>query len=293
METRLLGRTGLRVSAIGFGGAPLGLTNYLSTYDPHRDADRQTALDAIVRALELGITYFDTALSYGDGASERILGEARRRAAERGIDVHSRMLLATKVPAGKRTYAGVLESAETSLRNLGVDHVDVLQLHGSAWRDDEADAVFTSGALDALQELKRRGAARWIGFTSETCSPGTYRLVRSDAFDVLQIAYSILYQDACNLMIKAGPIVEAKQRDMGVVTMRSLTSGVFQKVLAREFPAAEYQAHGIALRYVLSNPYVDCPLVGMRTTAEVEQNAAVAADPTARFDLEELHRRYV
>ena len=293
METRLLGRTGLRVSAVGFGGAPLGLTNYLSSYDPHRDADRQAALDAIVRAVELGITYFDTALAYGAGESERILGEARRRAAERGIDVHTRMLLATKIPGGKRTYEGVLESAETSLRNLGVDHVDVLQLHGSAWRDDEAEAVFSGGALDALQELKRRGAARWIGFTSETCSPGTYRLVRSDAFDVLQIAYSILYQDACNLMIKAGPIVEAKERGMGVVTMRSLTSGVFQKVLAQEVSAARGQAQAIALRYVLSNRYVDCPLVGMRTSAEVEQNAAVAADPTARFDLEELHRRYV
>ena len=293
MEVRTLGRTGLRVSAIGFGGAPLGLTNYLSAFDPRREEDRRTAIDAIVRALELGITYFDTALAYGDGESERILGEARRRAAGRGIDVQSRMLLATKVPSGKRTYEGVIESAETSLRNLGVDHLDVLQLHGSAWRDDEAEAVLTGGALDALQELKRRGAVRWIGFTSETCSPGTYRLVRADAFDVLQIAYSILYQDACNLMIKAGPIVEAKQLGMGVVTMRSLSSGVFQKVLAQSAPTAASQAHDVALRYVLSNPHVDCPLIGMRTTAEVEQNTAIASDPTARFDLEALHRRYV
>jgi uncharacterized protein len=291
MELRTLGRTGLTVSAIGFGGAPLGLTNYLSAYDPRRAEDRKTATDAILRALELGIIYFDTALAYGDGESECILGDARRQAAERGIDVQSRMLLATKVPSGKRTFEGVLESAETSLRNLGVDHLDVLQLHGSAWRDDEADAVLTGGALEALQELKRRGTARWIGFTSETCSPGTYRLVRSDAFDVLQIAYSILYQDACNLMVKAGPIVEAEQRDMGVVTMRSLSSGVFQKVLAHTSWAGE--AYGIALKYVLSNPYVDCPLVGMRTAAEVEQNAAIASDPAARLDLDELHRRYV
>src|SRR5687768_7471368 len=145
METRVLGRTGLAVSAIGFGGAPLGLTNYLSEYDPRREADRRAAIEAIVRAVELGITYFDAALAYGDGESERILGEARRRAAKRGIDVESRMVLATKVPSGKRTYEGVMESAEASLRNLGVDHVDVLQLHGSVWRDEEAEAVFTSG----------------------------------------------------------------------------------------------------------------------------------------------------
>ncbi|HET7769195.1 MAG TPA: aldo/keto reductase [Chloroflexota bacterium] len=293
MQTRTLGRTGLVVSAIGFGGAPLGLTNYLSAYDPRQVEDRDTAITAILRAIELGITYFDTALAYGDGESERILGEARRRAAQRGLDIHSRMLLATKVPSGKRTYQGVIESAETSLRNLGVDRLDVLQLHGSAWRDDEAENVLTGGALDALQELKRRGVARWIGFTSETCSPGTYRLVRSDAFDVLQIAYSILYQDACNLMIKAGPIVEARERQMGVVTMRSLTSGVFQKLVSQALPTATEQAHEIALKYVLSNPYVDCPLTGMRTAAEVEQNVAIASDPTARFDLTELHRRYV
>src|SRR5687767_5349719 len=139
MQTRTLGRTGLVVSAIGFGGAPLGLTNYLSAYDPRQAADRESAINAILRAIELGITYFDTALAYGDGESERILGEARRRAAQRGLDVHSRMLLATKVPAGQRTYEGVIESAETSLRNLGVDHLDVFQLHGSAWRDDEAE----------------------------------------------------------------------------------------------------------------------------------------------------------
>ena len=293
METRTLGRTGLQISAIGFGGAPLGLTNYLSAYDPRRDEDRRTAIDAIVRALDLGITYFDTALAYGDGESERILGEARRTAAERGIDVQTRMLLATKVPSGKRTYEGVLESAGTSMRNLGVSHVDLLQLHGSAWRDDEAEHVLAGGALDALQELKRRGLARWIGFTSETCSPGTYRLVRSDAFDVLQIAYSLLYQDACNLMVKAGPIVEARQLGMGVVTMRSLTSNVFQKLLAETIPDAANRAHEIALQFVLSNPYVDCPLIGMRTVAEVERNAAIASDPTARLDLEALHRRYV
>jgi len=291
VERRTLGRTGIAVSPIGFGGAPLGLTNYLSAYDPQDAAQRETARAAIVRAVELGVTYFDTALSYGNGESERIMGEGRRGAEPRGLEVRGSMFLATKVPGGKRTYDGVMESAETSLRNLGVEHVDVLQLHGSAWRDDEAEAVFTGGALDALQELKRQGKARWIGFTGETCSPGTYRLVRSGAFDVLQIAYSVLYQDACNLMVKSGPIVEAKDRGMGVVTMRSLSSGVFQKVLGTVAP--DVDAYAVALRYILSNPYIDCALIGMRTTEEVERNVALASDTSARFDLEELHRRYV
>ena len=291
MERRTLGRTGLEVSPIGFGGAPLGLTNYLSAFDPQNREQRETAVRAIVRALELGVTYFDTALAYGDGESERILGEARREAVARGIDVQARMTLATKIPSGKRTYDGVMESAETSLHNLGIERLDVLQLHGSAWRDEEAETALTGGALDALQALERAGKTRFIGFTSETCSPGTYRLVRSGAFDVLQIAYNIMYQDACNLMIRSGPIVEAKERGMGVVTMRSLSSGVFQKTLAHAAPGAE--GYALALTYVLSNPHVDCALIGMRTAEEVNRNVAIASDTSARLDQEALHRRYV
>jgi uncharacterized protein len=317
VEYRQLGSTGLRVSAIGYGGAPLGLTNYLGAWNPADAAQRRGAVDAILRALELGVTYFDTALAYGDGESERILGEARREAAARGTGTQGteRMLLATKVPSRERSYEGVLRSAETSLANLGVQQVDVLQLHGSVWRDEEAEAVLAGGALDALRELRRAGKARAIGFTSETPSPGTYRLVRSGAFDVLQIAYNVLYQDACNLMVNSGPIVEAKERGMGVVTMRSLSSGVFQKLLARWQQQAQDQApdeqrpsessttgsanaprldgYALALQFVLSNPRIDSALVGMRTVEEVERNAALVEDRPGRVDLTELHRRYV
>lgn len=286
MQYRTLGKTGLEVSAIGFGGAPLGLTNYLSAYNPQDAAQRETAIQAILHALELGFTYFDTALSYGQGESERILGEARRRA---GADA-SRMLLATKTPGSQRTYEAVLQSAETSLANLGVDAVDVLQFHGSVWRDDDVEAAL-GGGLDAFHELRRKGKARFLGFTSETPSPGTYRLVRSGAFDVLQIAYNVLYQDACNLMVKSGPILEAKERGMGVVTMRSLSSGVFQQLLRQYAP--EVDGYALALQYVLSNPNVDSALVGMRTPEEVERNARLADDLAGRLDLELLHKRYV
>src|SRR5919107_1312461 len=104
MEYRSLGSTGLSVSAVAFGGAPAGLTNYLSAYDPDDPAQAAAVAGAVVRALELGITYFDTALGYGDGRSERIFGQGRRRAG----DLARRMVLATKVPSSKRTYDGVL-----------------------------------------------------------------------------------------------------------------------------------------------------------------------------------------
>src|SRR5437762_14135181 len=110
MEYRTLGNTGLEVSAIAFGGAPAGLANYLSAYDPDDAAQSGEVVDAIVRALELGITYFDTALSYGDGRSERIYGAARKRAGS----LASRMLLATKTPGSKRSYQEIVDAAETS-----------------------------------------------------------------------------------------------------------------------------------------------------------------------------------
>jgi aryl-alcohol dehydrogenase-like predicted oxidoreductase len=291
MEYRTLGNTGLTVSAIAFGGAPAGLANYLSAYDPDEPAQAEQVAKAIVRALELGVTYFDTALAYGDGRSERIFGEGRRRAGALG----ERMILATKVPSGKRTREGIVESAEVSLRNLGVERIDVLQLHGSRWTDEEAETVLRGSALDALRALKEQGKARFIGFTAETGSPGAYALIRSGAFDVLQIAYSILYQDACNLMVKSGPMIEARERGMGVVTMRSLSSGVFQKLMTEQLPGIERQVdlYALALGFTLSNPYLDSAIVGMRTAQEVEHNVRLVETRAFRVDLEALHRRYV
>jgi hypothetical protein len=120
-------------------------------------------------------------------------------------------------------------------------------------------------------------------------------LIRSGAFDVLQIAYSVIYQDACNLMIKAGPIVEAQERGLGVVTMRSLSSGVFQRLLTEQIAGIEQlvDPYALALGFVLSNPYVDSAIVGMRTTQEVERNVDLVERRVHRLDLEALHQRYV
>jgi aryl-alcohol dehydrogenase-like predicted oxidoreductase len=149
--------------------------------------------------------------------------------------------------------------------------------------------------VDALRELRRQGKTRFLGFTAETASPGAYALLRSGAFDVLQIAYSVLYQDACNLMVKAGPIIEAEERGMGVVTMRSLSSGVFQKLMGQLAPGIEGQVDlsALALGYVLSNPRIDSAIVGMRSAQEVEHNVALVERGAFRLDLEALHERYV
>lgn len=289
MDYRRLGATAFEISAVAFGGAPIGLANYLDRWNPNDPQDEARAVHAIHAALEAGITYFDTAASYGDGRSEQIIGKALAMAGEAG----KRAVIATKV--SKRDRAGIFASAERSLQNLGVETIDVFQFHGSRWTDEETAAILDGEGLAAFQELRAQGKIRSFGFTAEIGSPGVYRLIRSGAFDVLQIAYNVLYQDACNFMVKSGPILEAKERGMGVVTMRSLSSGVFQKLLQQHLPGlpADVDLHAFALNFVLSNRYVDSAIVGMRTVEEVHRNAAIAASKDSRIDLELLHQRYV
>ena len=76
MQYRTLGRSGLRVSEVGYGGAPIGIPNYNEAWDPHNPDTTHTTISAIHEALDLGYTYFDTAPSYGDGRSEEVMGEA-------------------------------------------------------------------------------------------------------------------------------------------------------------------------------------------------------------------------
>jgi len=168
-------------------------------------------------------------------------------------------------------------------------------MHGGLWTDEQAEAILTGPVLDWADEMRRRGCARFTGITAEGPSVALERLLRSGRFDVLQIAYNLIYQDPCDYQREpAGVIPLARSLGMGVVTMRTATSGFLQKLLAAEFPEIGAAAvTGLAIRFVLSTPEVDCALVGMRSTDEVIDNAALAADPSARLDLRELHRRYV
>jgi aryl-alcohol dehydrogenase-like predicted oxidoreductase len=289
MQYKILGKTGLNVSVVAFGGAPIGLSNYLETWDTAQQETESQAIAAIHKALEVGINYFDTAFGYGQGRSEQIIGKALQ-------NVQQRPLLATKVLPPFQ-YNAIFDSVEKSCANLGVETIDVFQLHGNIWNDTHVSQVLNQGGIDALLQLKQQGKVRFIGFTAEAGTTGSYALLRSGHFDVLQIAYNVLYQDACNLMYSpaSGIIVEAKEREMGVVTMRSLTSGVFQKLMKMQQPGIEQQLdlNALCLNYVLSNPYIDSAIVGMRQSEEVEKNTLIADQTDKRIDLTALHERYV
>jgi uncharacterized protein len=285
MQYHSLGRTGLQVSAIGFGGAPAGLRNYLGKWDPDQQDAEQSIAAAIQKAVELGINYFDTAPGYGEGASERMFGKALYPSLDR-------VVIATK--AGATTKDGILRSAEASLERLGVDCIDVLQIHGTWYTDEQVREILgPGGALDGLLLLRSQGLVKQIGFTTEGANGPASQLIASGAFDVLQCCYNLIYQHPYDPDRKAGLMFEAEARGMGIVTMRPLTSGIFQKWFEHVLGENDPRINPALLSYVLSNPLVDCALVGMRSAAEVVENVRVCEDPRYRVDLERLHQRYV
>ncbi len=119
-------------------------------------------------------------------------------------------------------------------------------------------------------------------------------LIATGAFDVLQVRYNLMYQHACDFVNGRGVMLEAEAQGMGIVTMRSLTSGTFQKLMRTAFspPPDPAQVHRLLLSYVVSNPHVDVAIVGMRRAEEVESNSAISDSVGGRLDLEELHHRF-
>jgi aryl-alcohol dehydrogenase-like predicted oxidoreductase len=146
MPRRDLGKTGVRVSLLGFGGGSRFLV-----------AGEDEAARMLERAVEAGVTYFDTAASYGrDRASERRYGAVLSR--HRG-----KIFLATKTE--QRTYDGALRSVEESLRLLKTDRLDLIQMHDVGPADDPAAWEKPTGALTALRKLQAQKVVRFIGFT--------------------------------------------------------------------------------------------------------------------------------
>ena len=288
MEVRTLGRTGLRVSALGFGGAPIGIPGYLSPEDRDSAAFQAAALAALREAAARGVNYFDTAPGYGEGRSERRIGEALE-------DQRDRVILATKYPfPADWTPAQATEALRHSLERLRTDYVDLLQLHGGVYTDDLAERILHAGVLDWADAMRAQGLCRFMGLTAEGPSGALERLLRTGRFDCIEIAYNLIYQSTCDYQrAPTGIIPLAKSLGMGVTTMRPTTCGFLQKLLGAAFPEIDRdRLTRLAIQFVLSTPEVDCVVVGMRHAQEVLANVALAEDTAGRLDLAALHDRF-
>ncbi|MGI5852000.1 MAG: aldo/keto reductase [Caldicoprobacterales bacterium] len=294
MEYTQFGKTGALVSRIGFGGAAAGLKNYLAEYDPESEEARKSVYAALELAVEKGITYYDTAPGYGNGLSERIFGDVLSRVDPKKIFLATKCFPFDDGSLGLSDYDYVMYSVEGSLKRLRRDYIDLLQLHGNSYTEEARNRILgENGALQALEQLKKDGVIKYIGFTTEDNNAAVYDLINTQRFDAIQLCYNFIFQHPYEPSRPFGSLFEAEKRKMGIATMRTTTSGIFQKWMRMIRPDDTFDYTRALIQFVLSNKLVDVALVGMRTPDEVLQNIEIAEDKSGRIDLDFLHKRYV
>jgi aryl-alcohol dehydrogenase-like predicted oxidoreductase len=263
MDKRILGRTGLSVSPIALGGAAFSYVEEKTGWNPRSPEGRAVVIATLNAALDAGINYLDTAPAYGDGYSETLVGEVMKTRRQDCV-------LASKVWY-EHDHQAVIDSVEASLKRLNTDYIDIVQIHGRMYKPAEVDHILNGGPLDALRKLREAGKIGHIGITTE--EPWTViPFLEENDIEVYQIAYNIIYQAAARHFL-----IDAARAGVGVVTMRTMTSGIFQrqaKFLAPEWQAA-HDLYEASLKFVLSDSRVHAGIVGMRWPKEVENNLAL------------------
>ncbi len=279
MQKTRLGRTGLEVTRITLGGYPFGGVNRANNWDPWSDEGRRAAIATVHRALDLGINYIDTAPAYGAGNSERLIGEVMKtRRAE--------CVLATKVRWEGLGKQEVIDSVRESLLRLQTERIDLVQFHGGMFTDAEYRHIVHGGPLEGLLALQQAGDIGFIGLTAE--EPWTTRpFLQHPEFTVLQLAYNFIYQAAARNVLD-----EATAHDVGVVTMRTMTSGILQRAARYIAPewAGTTDLYELCLKFVLSDSRVHSAIVGMRWPGEVDRNVALLQSFRPEFDFAKLPR---
>jgi L-galactose dehydrogenase/L-glyceraldehyde 3-phosphate reductase len=319
MEYRTLGKTGLRVSALGFGCGNVG--GLMVRGGP---AERERA---VARALELGINYFDTAPSYGDGLSERHLGQALRALkAEAYVGTKFRL---DPGDAGDIRRA-IARSLEASLGRLGLERVDLLQLHNPVGVERHGGSVDAKRLLaeivPALEALRAQGKMRFYGITGLGETGALHRAMDAGTLDTVQVCYNLLNPSAGVELPPGFPghdfgrlLDRAARQRLGVIAIRVLAAGALSGVTARHpiaAPAVAPIASGpdyaadvrraqllgalaregdagslveAALRFTLSHQAVSTVLVGYSSLEQLEYAAgAISRGPLSTAALGRL-----
>jgi len=277
MLKRKLGRTGLEVSPIAVGGASFAYEHRAQGWDPFTEEGRKIVNETIHACLEAGVNYIDTAPAYGDGYSETLVGEVMKTRRKECV-------LASKVWYALG-HKGVIESVNDSLARLQTDYIDIMQIHGRMYTPADVDHVLNGGVLDALHEMRQAGKIGHIGITTE--EPWTVLpFLVNDAFEVFQIAYNFIYQGAARHFL-----IEAAKVNAGVVSMRTMTSGILQREASYLAPQwSSEDLFKVALKFALSDSRVHSGIVGMRWPREVKQNVTVAREFQPAFDFASMPR---
>jgi aryl-alcohol dehydrogenase-like predicted oxidoreductase len=242
MQYRSFGGTGFRTSVLGLGGE--------SALYRRSDA----AVQIIVRALELGINYFDTAPVYLD--SELNLGEVVPHARDR-------MFIATKIE--DRSRDGAWRQLERSLRRLRTDHVDLLQIHHLDKMEEVTAVLALDGAVKMAEEARAQGLVRFIGVTGHSDPDVLLVALQSHPFDAILLALNPA--DVHRLSFQDRLLPYADHTGIGIAAMKVFGRGAI-------FPALRSAEQAIS--YVLSLP-VDVAVVGVDSLAQLDRDAQVAS----------------
>src|SRR5262245_40667273 len=320
MEIRLFGRTGMRLSVLGFGcGAVGGLMVRGDPVDQERTVARATAA---------GVNYFGTAVQYGNGESERNLGRVLQRLKPANVAVGTKV----RLPPGDfgRIADAVTKSLENSLTPLHLDHVDIFHLHNAITEPGGGEALSVQQVLGdvvpAFERLRQQGKMRFLGFTAIGDTAALHQVVDARAFDSSQVVYNMLNPSAARGLPANYPAQDygrlfnhATAAGVGVVGIRVLAGGALSGSTERHpiaspppepiGSAMSYDADvararrlmplveegfaasltEAATRFALSHPAMGTILVGMATPEQFEDAlAAVQKGPLPPAALDRL-----
>ena len=294
MNYRILGKTGLKVSEVGYGAWGIGKSGWIGASDDE-------SVKALHRSIDLGLNFIDTALAYGEGHSERLVGQLIKERSET-------IYVATKIPPKNEVWPAqsgvpvtesfpaehVIARTEQSLENLGLESIDVQQFH--VWSDEW---VNQGDWLEAVQKLKEQGKLKHFGVSINDYQPeNAIKLIETGVVDSVQVIYNIFEQSPEDKLFPA-----CERHNVGVIVRVALDEGgltgkitpdttfeesdfrsdyfrgdrkvqVYDRVqkIALDLSVNSDQMAETALRYVLSHTAVSTVIPGMRSVRNVERN---------------------
>lgn len=320
MQLRTFGRSGMRISVLGFG---CGAVGGLMVRGEPADQER-----TIARAIANGVNYFDTAVLYGDGESEKNLGRVLQRLKPAGVVVGTKV----RVPPGEidRIADAITMSLEGSLARLGLERVDIFHLHNPITVAGGGSALSARQVLDevvpAFERLRQQGKIRFTGISALGDTAALHQVIDAGVFDSAQIVYNMLNPSAAEALPQNYPAQDygrlfehTKSAGVGVVGIRVLAGGALSGSAERHpiagmapepiGSAIRYDADiqrarrlmplvnegfaasltEAATRFALSHPAMGTILVGMATPQQFEDAlAAVEKGPLPQAALDRL-----
>jgi aryl-alcohol dehydrogenase-like predicted oxidoreductase len=318
MEKRVFGRSGLRLSVLGFGCGAVG--GLMVRGDP---ADQERA---VARALEAGVNYFDTAVAYGDGESEKNLGRILKKLKPADAIVGTKVRL--RPPDFTRIADAVRASLDGSLQRLGLERVDIFHFHNPITVKGGGDSLSVRQMLDelvpAFESQRRRGKTRFLGITAVGDTAALHEVIDARVFDSAQVSYNLLNPSAATVLPANYPAQDYGRlfdhtvaAGVGVVGIRVLAGGAlsgsgdrhpiasppptpigsavsYDTDLARARRLRPLVEEGFAgslseaaIRFAISHPAMGTILVGMATPQQFEDALAAVekgALPQAALD---------